>query len=449
MKPALVVTAMWLMSAMLLAAPGGPYLGDYDAELRRPDGHVDCELLIQRLKDMGANTYMWLLWHRASDWEDLHEFLPLAQEAGISAWVYLVPHSESGTHGEHKWPYSEPFRLDYIRWAREIALLSIFYDNLVGYVIDDFWGNFGRADRFSVEYTRKMVETGKAFNPELKFYPLMYYRQFGLEFVEKLAPLIDGTVAAYPKDREEIEKALTFLNDEYTVPASVQIAYPPNTPSKAGDHGFITQKATVKDAAHASVTFHYSDTYNGPTHGYHFMQLLVDGDVVWEEDGGGRDDAEVTVDISRAAAGKDHIQLTFGVYDKQAVGQYPLTATFSGLRTEGIELTDSDPGKADAWKVDAMGAFEVRCNPTVEGGGKFRLPLIVMPSGSRGEYKDRYGDEGTAERIAAFVRMTLEMVAEGKVEGVVMYCLDKGPGSEDLEAVGAAYKQFRATQQEK
>ena len=45
--------------------------------------------------------------------------------------------------------------------------------------------------------------------------------------------------------------------------------------------------------------------------------------------------------------------------------------------------------------------------------------------------------------IADKVSMVLELVAEGKVEGVVTYCLDKAEGSEDLDAVGQVYHIFR------
>ncbi len=447
MKAALVVAAI-LLGAAVSSAADGPFIGDYDAELRKSDRHVDCELMVQRLQELGANTYMWLMWHSPDDWDDLHDFLPLAQEAGITVWAYLVPHSETAFQNG-RFPYSEPFKLDYVRWAREIALLSLQYDNLVGYVIDDFWGNFDKPERFTLEYTREMVEAGKAVNPDIKFYPLMYYRQFGLDFVEKLAPIIDGTVAAYPKDRAEIERALTFLNDEYLVPANVTVVYPSDKPSQAGDRGFIIQTAKVTEAGQASVTFGYTDTYHGPTEGYHVMQLRVDGEVVWEQDTGGRDDAEATVDLSEAVAGKQEIKLALGVFDRKGVGNYPVRARFSDLRLKGIEMTDADLSNPDAWEQDIAGAFAVQFKPAYEGEGKFHLPLIVMPSGSRSEYQDRWGEEGTAELIAAKVRMILELVAEGKVQGCVTYCLNKQAGSEDFDAVAAVIKEFWAAQQEK
>ena len=170
----MVQAAAVLLTAAILPSPAAasPVMGDYDAEPRRGE-HVDNERLARRLAELGANTYMWLIWHSPNDWDDLHAFLPLAEKAGIAVWAYLVPHSESGLQ-DPRWPYSEPFRLDYVRWAQEIARLSLEHRNLVGYVIDDFWANV-QPDRFSPAYLRKTVAAGKAINPKLRFYPLMYY----------------------------------------------------------------------------------------------------------------------------------------------------------------------------------------------------------------------------------------------------------------------------------
>jgi hypothetical protein len=447
MMKLVLIAGTLLLAAAVLGAGDEPLLGDYDAELRMAADrfHVDCELMVRRLEELHANTYMWLMWHSANDWEDLHEFLPLAQEAGITVWAYLVPHSESGG----KWPYSEPFKVDYVRWAQEIARLSLEHENLVGYVIDDFWGNFDMADRFSVEYTTEMVAAGKAINPKLKFYPLMYYRQFGLDFVEKLAPIVDGCVAAYPRDRAEIESALTFLNDEYILPPRATVVFPPAVRSAPGDRGFLMQTARVHNAGEAAVSFHYRDSYNGPTEGYHVMQLRVDDKVIWEEDAGGRDDADVRVDLSEAAAGKQQIRLAIGVFDKQGVGHYGLRAQFTDLQIHGLEMADADISNTEAWEQEIVGDFSVEFAARRTGEDKFNLPLIVMPAGSRGEYEHRWGHEATASLIAAKVRMILGLVAEGKVEGIVTYCLNKQERSEEFDAVAAAYEEFRAAWQKK
>src|SRR6516165_9211382 len=99
------------------------HLADYDAELRRPDGHIDSDAMVRRLKELGVNTYYWLVWHAATDWDDLHDFLPKAAKEGIDVWVYLVPPTESPPKFSRN--YSEPFRLDYVRWGQEIARLSL------------------------------------------------------------------------------------------------------------------------------------------------------------------------------------------------------------------------------------------------------------------------------------------------------------------------------------
>ena len=110
-------------------------LADYDAEVRLPNGHVDADAMVKRLKELGVNTYYWLIWHAATDWDDLKVFLPKASRAGIDVWVYLVPPTESRSQ------YSEPFRMDYARWAEEIARLSLQHRNLKAWVIDDFCDN--------------------------------------------------------------------------------------------------------------------------------------------------------------------------------------------------------------------------------------------------------------------------------------------------------------------
>jgi len=73
-------------------------------------------------------------------------------------------------------------------------------------------------------------------------------------------------------------------------------------------------------------------------------------------------------------------------------------------------------------------------------GKRPRLPLIVMPAGSRGEYKNRFKEDATPENIAARLKQATDLAREGKVEGVVIYCLDKTENSPDLPAAAAVFK---------
>src|SRR3954453_18005225 len=65
--------------------------GTYDGNVRGPDGRIDCERLVAELSELHANTYNWLIAHAATDWEDLHTFLPLAAKHSIRVWVTLLP----------------------------------------------------------------------------------------------------------------------------------------------------------------------------------------------------------------------------------------------------------------------------------------------------------------------------------------------------------------------
>src|SRR4051794_37969401 len=166
-------------------------LGDFAAEIRLPDGHMDAQANLAALKAMGANTYFYLIWHKASDWDDLPAFASAAEKEGIDVWVYLIPWSETPLV-KKSWGFSEPYRTDYVKWAQEIARLSLDHKNVVGYVIDDFYSNSLQRDRFTAAYVRKMVDAGKQVNPRLKFYPLLYFQQPWADFMDRFGDVVDG-----------------------------------------------------------------------------------------------------------------------------------------------------------------------------------------------------------------------------------------------------------------
>ncbi|PTX64913.1 hypothetical protein C8P63_101133 [Melghirimyces profundicolus] len=170
-------------------------LGDYAGELREPrprkDGirHVDTTRMVRKLKELGVNTYVYLVWHASTDWDDLRkEFLPAARKAGIDVWVYLVPPSEARSK------QSEPFGTDYIAWFRAIGKLSQSHPNLKGVVMDDFNHNLSF---FSPEYVSAMRKAGREMNPRLKFFPQIYYSAIRPELLQKYRSLMDGVVMTF------------------------------------------------------------------------------------------------------------------------------------------------------------------------------------------------------------------------------------------------------------
>ena len=182
--------AMARAQARRISSLQGTY-GTYDAEPRRPDGRVDVERLVAELVAIRANTYNFLVWRAASDWEDFKLFLPRARAKGIRVWVTLVPPSESPPHTRQ---YSEPFRLDYQRWAVEIAKLSVQEPNLAAWSLDDFSYD---SKTFTPEYMRQMIEASRRINPRLAFVPCLYYDHITPQLAEKYRPFVDGILFPY------------------------------------------------------------------------------------------------------------------------------------------------------------------------------------------------------------------------------------------------------------
>jgi hypothetical protein len=173
-------------------------LGTYAGEPRLSNGHVDVARLIDELTEIRARTYNWLIWHAATDWEDLQVFLPLAAKRDIAVWVTLVPPSESPPNSK---AYSEPFRLDYERWSVEIARLSRDHPNLVAWSLDDFSHN---QKVFTTERLEAILSAARDVNPRLAFVPCIYYKAATPEFGVKYGPLIDGVLFPF---RNESGKA--------------------------------------------------------------------------------------------------------------------------------------------------------------------------------------------------------------------------------------------------
>jgi hypothetical protein len=405
------------------SAPGllRQHLADYDAELRRPDGRVDIDAMVARLKELGVTTYYWLIWHAPTDWDDLKLFLPQAAQAGIEVWVYLVPPSESPP--KYGSQYSEPFRLDYARWAEEIAKLSLPHPNLTAWVIDDFYAN--RAF-FTPAYLREMQARSKRINPRLAFLPLMYFNEITAKFSEDYREVIDGVVVAYLQDRGEIDRTWAVLNDADVVPPS-ELSFPPGTSSQAGDFVMASQSAKVLPADRYVLSFRERDDFTGQTAGYHFKQLLVDGAVVWEQDlaGGPVGWHKIVVDVTEPVRGKTSVTIAFRLFDKKGVSNFGVHWRLSELGAENLQLA-ADLTEPAKWQMDRRGAFETGFGGAVkEGRRRFHIPFVSMTAGDMREFGERHGGPATPERVAAQLRLSLQAWREGKCDGVVTYCLDK------------------------
>jgi hypothetical protein len=166
-------------------------LGTYGRPNWTTNGHANAQKLLSELEDVRANTFHWAIHNYTNEWDEIKAFLPLAREKKINVWITLMPPSESPPRLKN---YSEPFRLDYERWAIEIAKLSLQETNLVAWSIDDFTHNLAT---FTPEYLAKMMKASHDVNPRLAFVPCCYYKAITPAFVKNHAPLLDGVLFPY------------------------------------------------------------------------------------------------------------------------------------------------------------------------------------------------------------------------------------------------------------
>lgn len=166
--------------------------GTYNAPPRSgPEKRVDIPRLLDELIDQHANTYHWLIWHRDTDWDDLKLFLPKAREKNIKVWVTIAPPSEQPPKHPR---YSEPFRLDFERWAVEIAKLSVDEPNLVAWSFDDFTHNLGD---LSPNRVNAFIKEARAINPKLAFVPCSYFPRITEKFIKDYGESLDGVLFPY------------------------------------------------------------------------------------------------------------------------------------------------------------------------------------------------------------------------------------------------------------
>src|SRR5439155_18934467 len=161
-----------------------PTLGTMSGEVRDSAQRIDIDRTIDALSQLGVNTYYYLIWQNAHDWDDLPAFADAAAKHNIEVWPYVVPWSETPPKKKQGWGYSEPFRNDYIAWSTEIAKLSLDHPNITGYIIDDFYDNTIEG-RFTPPYVRQMVSSARRINPKIRFYPIMYFQTPWAEFTRR------------------------------------------------------------------------------------------------------------------------------------------------------------------------------------------------------------------------------------------------------------------------
>ncbi|ONI76082.1 hypothetical protein ALI144C_35890 [Actinosynnema sp. ALI-1.44] len=191
---ALVVALLTALSVPAVATPPQGLRASYANPVLRSDGHVDPAATIERLQAMNADTYAFLILKDTS-WDDLREFLPAAQSAGITVWVYLVPPTECPD--VNVCDRYLPYKKDYEAWGRAIGTLAKQYPVLKAWAMDDFNHN---QRFFTAEYTGKIRAAARAVQPSVEFYPVVYSAAITQAFVTSYAPVIDSVILPFRDD---------------------------------------------------------------------------------------------------------------------------------------------------------------------------------------------------------------------------------------------------------
>ena len=154
--------------------------------------------MISRLVDLGVNCYSYLIdAHSKEELAALPHFCDLASKARIEVWVVLVPPTEEpkparGNHDGIRYP---PYGLDYLKWARDISVISKKHSNLTLLMIDDFLYNL---KCFTPQYVAKIHKILDRENKRLLLGLTIYANQLGrTKEINRYEPYADAVEWGY------------------------------------------------------------------------------------------------------------------------------------------------------------------------------------------------------------------------------------------------------------
>lgn len=410
-------------------SPSVPILADYAGAPRestvRADGftHVDSPLLVSRLVALHANTYAFLV-ERSTDWEDLHEYLPLAEAAGLKTWVYLVPPTERPAN----YP---PFQGDYVAWGNAIGKLAAQYPSLTAWVIDDFTWNLGT---FTPQLTCAMTAAAKAASPSLRFYPIEYYPQVLTDFADPgYSGCIDGVVFPYTDldSNANLRSQIDAIAQLRTAGVHIQLSWPSNTSSTAGQYARYT--ATCVSDGSPTVTFTYSDSYNGATAGYHSARVMVGGQEVWSQDPAGVEpDTPVHLSLAQQAPAGSQLPIAFEVFEEQGVGNFGVKVSFDHVVVSGC-----GPTTAGSFTYSETGTpFSGTCTDDPYFP---RLRIVTMIYTAPTSW---HAAPPTPQVVEEGLQIGLQAWSDHVTQGVITYKLNKDPLDPTYAAVQSLYQQW-------
>ena len=114
--------------------------------------------------------------------------------------------------------------------------------------------------------------------------------------------------------------------------------YPWRVPSKAGDNVQVTRSYIVNPAESYTLRVLVGDDFYGAALGYHYKQILVDDEIVWQENvaGGQSGLSSIHVDLTEQVKGKSRIGLTFRTMDLDGVTNFGVQVEWQKLELSGL-----------------------------------------------------------------------------------------------------------------
>ncbi|MPV37968.1 hypothetical protein [Georgenia subflava] len=134
-----------------------------------------------------------------------------------------------------------------------------------------------------------------------------------------------------------------------------QLAVAPYTRTTAGSSASISQTADVTPGSHV-LTARLRTTYLYASQNYHFLQALVNGQVVWQEDVTTTDESwrEISVDVTDAVGDAGEATVEFRLLENRGVAQLPVSIHFDQIGLSGSDLV-GDVDEPGVWTESTTG----------------------------------------------------------------------------------------------
>jgi hypothetical protein len=349
----------------------------------------------------------------------LPAFADAAKDTGIQVWVYLVPWSETPDK-DPSFSYPAPFKTDYIAWADAIGQLSLSHANITAWVMDDFYINAVQPDRFTNQYVDRMLDAGKAQNPKLKFFPVVYFQQPWSDFVRRFALRVDGVIACYPRSSQEIDQAWNYLNGKSYGP-SLLASFGRKSKVKAGNQAYAISQVRAPFGSH--LRFFFDDQTFGDETGEHIAFVRVNGNTIWWHHlGNDKEDQDVDVPLPDTNGG---LTVVAGVQVARME-----TGALVQARLDDIRVVNRDGDRVDSVSHGyANTGMHAVLTPGSPDENDLHIPMILLVATLPEEHAKRYQEAPTLQNIQSKLHGAVDCVEKKEAAGVVCWYTPKQDAS--------------------